>query len=237
MKKNNISNIIIIGILPIVSVLIYGIQFIMFHQANDTIFYFFQDLAFVPIQVVFVTIIINRFMNMIEARKKVKKINVIISTFFVEAGTSIMRAMSEFNRNNEEFCEIILKDEFTKKNSILIKKRVKEFRFDIYADPQKLEKLALKLNQYREFTLNMLGNDNLLEHDSFTDMLWAVFHVVDELQVRKNFDNLEKSEIEHLSFDIFRAYSAMVSEWINYMSYLYAEYPFLYKTAFEKAKL
>lgn len=209
----------------------------MFHQKQDTMFYFLQDLAFVPIQVLFVTIIINRLINMMETRKKIKKINVIISTFFIEAGTSIMKAMSEFNQNNDELCEIILKDEFTKKNSILIKKRAKEFQFDIYADPQKLEKLASNLNQYREFTLNMLGNDNLLEHDSFTDMLWAVFHVVDELQVRKNFTNLEKSDIEHLSFDIFRAYSSMVSEWINYMSYLHEEYPFLYNTAIEKAKL
>jgi len=29
--------------------------------------------------------------------------------------------------------------------------------------------------------LGLLGNPNLLEHDSFTDLLWAVFHLMEEL--------------------------------------------------------
>lgn len=128
-----------------------------------------------PIQVVMVTIILNRFLNIMETRKKIKKINVIISTFFVEAGISIIAVMSQFNRNNNDFCKLIKVEELYKKNDYRIKKIAKEFQYDIYANPDKLEELALILAKYKSNTLNMLGNSNLLEHDSFTDMLWALF--------------------------------------------------------------
>ncbi|MEA5084959.1 hypothetical protein SDC9_146037 [bioreactor metagenome] len=82
--------------------------------------------------------------------------------------------------------------------------------------------------------LNLLANPNLLEHDSFTDMLWAVFHVIDELQTRGEFDKQDKDDIDHLSNDILRAYTALIIEWVGYMNYLQNEYPFLFTLALRK---
>lgn len=223
-----------IVLLTILSAAIYYVQYLIFHQTENTIFYLLQDLAFVPIQVVMVTLIINRFLNVMETRKKIKKINVIISTFFVEAGISVISTISQFNRNNDEFCTHIKINEMNMKNDYKLKKSVQEFKFDIYADPAKLSELYSILRKYKDYTLNMLANPNLLEHDSFTDMLWAVFHVADELQTRGDFDSLDKNDIDHLSNDILRAYKAIVVEWINYMSYLHDEYPFLYALAIKK---
>ena len=229
------SNIILISLLTILSGLIYLMQFLIFHQTRSSLFYFFQDLAFVPIQVMMVTIILNRFLNIMEKRKKIKKINVIIATFYVDAGTTIMKAMSEFNKNNDELIKIIKIEGLNKKKEYLLKKEIREFEYNIYAEPEKLEKLKMELNKYREFTLHMLGNDNLLEHDSFTDMLWAVFHVNDELNMRKECLVLTQGDIDHLSSDILRAYSRMILEWVNYLQYLQDEYPFLYMIAIKKA--
>lgn len=230
------GKVLLIFILMFLSAVIYFIQYLIFNQTQSTLFYFFQDLAFIPIQVMLVTIILNRFLNIIDARKKVKKINVIISAFFVEAGASIMNGMSELNKNNDELIQVLKIDELNKVNENIIKKKIKDFKYDIYADPEKLGKLGSVLDQYRDFTLNMLGNDNLLEHDSFTDMLWAVFHVDDELNMRKDFKMFTKNDTDHLSIDILRAYSAVLSEWIGYLRYLHDEYPFLYVIAIKKAK-
>lgn len=226
------NNVILIVLLTFLSAVIYYVQYLIFHQAENTLFYLFQDLAFVPIQVVMVTLIINRFLNIMETRKKIKKINVIISTFFSEAGVSLILTISKFNRNNDAFCEQI-KEMNIKKDFKLIKE-VKEFKFDVFEDPSKLDDLNSMICKYKEPLLNMLTNQNLLEHDSFTDMLWAVFHVSDELQTRGNFDKLDKNDIDHLSNDILRAYSALIVEWINYMSYLHDEYPYLFSMALRK---
>lgn len=169
-----------------------------------------------------------------ETRKKIKKINVIISTFFVESGIAVISTISKFNRNNDVFCGQVKIKEMDRMKDYKLIKEVKEFQFDIYADPVKLDELHSILKIYKDSMLNMLTNPNLLEHDSFTDMLWAVFHVTDELQTRREFDKLDKSDIEHLSNDILRAYTALIVEWINYMSYLQKEYPFLFTLALKK---
>lgn len=195
-----------------------------------------QDLAFVPIQIVLVTIILNRFLSIIETRRRVKKINVIISSFFVEAGILIMTMMSEFNRNGYDLCRLLKISQINKKNKLKVKKSVREFKFDIYADSEKLVELSSVLSKYKAFMINMLENPDLLEHESFTDMLWATFHVADELQTR-DLKTLTKIDIDHLTADIYRAYAAMVIEWINYMVYLYDEYPFLYDLALRKNPL
>lgn len=184
-----------------------------------------------PVQVAIVTFVINRFLNIIEQQKKNKKINVIISTFFTEAGMQIMTAISEFNKNQAELSKIIKINDLKKNNENQVKKTVLSFKYDVYAEPERLDKLAALLAEKKPFMLSLLENSNLLEHDSFTDMIWAVFHVADELQNRGELRSLPKADVAHLSNDLLRAYPALIQEWVGYMAYLRDEYPFLYEAA------
>ncbi len=228
------DNIILVVILTISSIAIYFIQYHVFNRASETLFYLFQDLAFIPIQVLIVTLIINRFINILEKRKKQKKINVIISSFFIDAGINILMTLSQFNQNHNKVCGIIRIDEMLSNKESVVKKEVNEFKYHFYADPNKLEELDIIMTENKGLLLNLLGNSNLLEHDSFTDMLWAVFHVGDELRARGDVQKLAQLDIDHLSIDLLRAYSAMIMEWISYIIYLRDEYPFLYAAAIKK---
>ena len=228
------NNIILVLILTFSSALVYYIQYLLFHDTETTVFYMLQDLAFVPISVLLVSLIINRLLNIMETRKKLKKINVIISTFFIESGTQMLMEFSKFNRNHNISCSLIQIKELTLKKETEVKKIVKDCDFDIYAAPDKLENLAKLMADNKTFLLNMLENSNLLEHDSFTDMIWAVFHVGDELRSRDDLTKLSEADINHISNDILRAYNAMINEWVNYMKYLNNEYPFLYASAVQK---
>lgn len=230
-KKNTL---ILITILILLSLSIYSIQIKIFNQESNTLFYLFQDLAFVPIQVLLVTLLLNRLLNIMELRKKTKKINVIISTFFVETGTELLTEMAGLNNNNDEIYKIMKKPR--KDHGRSLKKDLDNLNYDLIITEENILNLSSLLKTYRSFMLNMLGNDNLLEHDSFTDMLWAVFHVADELKTRLGDEPLTNEDISHLKIDIKRAYSAMLNEWANYMDYLKTEYPFLYVLAIKKAK-
>ena len=154
------SNIILIVILILLSVSIYYLQNQIFHQESNTIFYLFQDLAFVPIQVLLVTLLLNRFLNLMEARKKTKKINVIISTFFVGVGIEILAMMSVFNRNNDQLYHLLQMSEEGKIKSL--RKKLNDFNYEILVDQERMMRLSALLNQYRDFMLNMLGNYNLM---------------------------------------------------------------------------
>lgn len=232
------DNFVLMAILMVSSLVIYSIQIAVFHRNGETLFYLLQDLAFVPIQVLIVTLVINRFLNLIEKRKKIKKVNVIISTFFSDAGTNLITEIGGFNRNHEAICGVINLHELKKEsNSSRVKTSAKSTQvlaYDFYADPMRLDALATVMDENKPHLLSMLENSNLLEHDSFTDMLWAVFHVADELKIRGDLKLLEQSDIDHLSNDLLRAYSALVTEWIQYILYLKEEYPFLYVAAIRK---
>lgn len=80
----------------------------------------------------------------------------------------------------------------------------------------------------------MFANPNLLEHDTFTDMLWALYHLIDELESRPDVSALPASDISHLGGDMARAWGLLVSEWIGYMKHLKHRYPYLWSLAVRK---
>jgi hypothetical protein len=57
----------------------------------------FQDIAFVPIQVLLVTLIISGLLNMREKRVRLEKLNMVIGTFFSEVGTRLVAYFSDFD--------------------------------------------------------------------------------------------------------------------------------------------
>ena len=80
--------------------------------------------------------------------------------------------------------------------------------------------------------MRMLENPNLFEHDQFTDLLWAVFHLSEELVLRgEELDNLPKTDYEHLAGDLRRAYSQLTELWLQYTQHLKENYPFLFSLA------
>lgn len=145
-----------------------------------------------------------------------------------------MTAMSGFDQNHRQACEILKVKELVSNKGSIAKKAVAGFEFDFYADPEKLDDLAAIMDKNRSFLLKLLENQNLFEHETFTDMLWAVFHLADELKTRGNLKELTKDDVQHLSEDMLRAYKAMTLEWIGYINYLKVEYPFLFTIAIRK---
>jgi len=83
----------------------------------------------------------------------------------------------------------------------------------------------------RAFLLGLLENPNLLEHETFTELLWAVFHLTEELSVREDVRRLSPTDGEHLAGDIRRAYAILIVEWLAYMKHLKHDYPYLFSFA------
>lgn len=230
--KRVVNNTLLILILSISSAFIYFIQIVLFQNQEDTYFYFFQDLAFIPIQVLIVTLLLNKLIKIIGDYQNRKKVNVIISAFFSELGTSIICEFSKFNENLDGVCEIIDHSDF-KRNINDTKKKIKDYKIKIHVTADTLENLANILISKKSYMVSMLENSSLLEHDSFTDTLWSVFHIADELQSR-DLEDLSQADLNHLSQDILRAYRLIILEWLNYMKYLNTEYPYLYDLALRK---
>jgi hypothetical protein len=224
---------LILGIaLLVMSVTVYLAQYMAFHNLHNTFFYMLQDLAFVPVQVLLVMLLLDKLLQKKEKEALLNKMNMMIGVFFNEVGTGLISFFVETEKNIGELRkEMIISNTWNAKAFESCKKNLASYSPDIMLNPDLLRRMKEYLLQHRDDMLRMLENPNLLEHDKFTDLLWAVFHLADELQHRSSFDTLPESDVNHLKGDAVRAFKLVVTEWLEYMKHLKANYPYLYSIA------
>ncbi len=214
------------------SAFLYILEVEIFHSPRDTFFYLFQDLAFVPIQVLLVTLIINRLLSVRERRSRFEKLNMVIGAFFSEVGLHLLTYLSDCDPRLEEIRgNLLVANTWSDAEFVRVSRRLKSYDYGI--DIGKIDLLYLRsfLAERRDFLLRLLENPNLLEHETFTELLLAVFHLVEELTCREDMQRLPRSDILHIAGDTQRAYGLLVHAWLDYMKHLKNSYPYLFSLA------
>ncbi len=214
------------------SLILYGLDYFFFGGGEGIAAGFLGNLAFLPIYVLFVTLMIERVLKERERYAIRQKLNMVIGVFFSEVGTALLRDCQVFVRDGRDLAEIL---------RIVPQWMPKDFKRaadwlqgnDIGIDSRLGDLTTLKgfLMEKRGFMLVLLENPNLLEHDEFSDLLWAVFHLIEELAARRSLVGLSAADLEHLSGDIKRAYSLLLREWVTYIQHLKQDYPYLFSLA------
>lgn len=204
----------------------------IFHSPRDTFFYLFQDLAFVPIQVLLVTLIINRLLSVREKRSRLEKLNMVIGAFFSEVGTHLLTYLSDCDPRLEEIRgNLLVANNWSDKEFTRVTRRLRSYTYGIETGKMDLFYLQGFLAGKRDFLLRLLENPNLLEHETFTELLLAVFHLVEELTCREDVRHLPATDVNHIAGDTRRAYGLLVNEWLDYMRHLKNSYPYLFSLA------
>ena len=109
-----------------------------------------------------------------------------------------------------------------------IRKCLKDHEFSIDRDEFDWPGAKVFLVEKRSFLLGLLENANLHEHETFTDVLWAVSHLAEELDARKSLDGLPEADQLHLTVDANRAYGRLALQWLEHMEHLKSNYPYLF---------
>lgn len=214
------------------SAIFYMIQIHIFHDEHETFFLMLQDLSFVPIDVLLVTLILDRLLKKREKQSLLNKMNMVIGVFFNEVGTDLIKIVGGFVDKIEEVnSRLQISQKWLDKdfNGIIRNFKIRHDQFAL--NSRNLTVLKDFLEKKKHGLLNMLANPNLLEHDTFTNLLWTVFHVADELAHRTDLNNLPDTDLNHLKGDIIRAYTILISEWAAYMKHLKNDYPYLFSIA------
>ena len=224
---------VLLGIsLVALSAVLYLLHYAIFRDSHHIFIYLLGDIAFVPIEVLLVTLIIHRLLSAREKRAMLKKMNMVVGVFFSEVGTALLKLLSVFDPQSGKLgVKLVVASNWPEQEFSMVKKYVKGYdcRIDIHKGD--LEGLRDFLVGERRFLLALLQNPNLLEHESFTDLLWAVTHLTEELSHRKDLRTLPNADYEHLSGDIKRAYIMLITEWLGYMEHLKESYPYLFSLA------
>jgi len=215
-----------------VSTFAYLGQILIFHNPRDTFFYLFQDLAFIPVQVILVTFVLNKLLSMREREVMLNKLNMVIGTFFSEVGSALLKSFAAFDSSSGLIQkELKVTGDWSDQEFAGVIKRVRSFDFQVQSTNSDLAALKDFLLSRRGFLLGLLENPNLLEHETFTDLLWTVFHLTEELAVRTDVRNLDPADGNHIAADIRRAYAILIIEWLHYIKHLKHDYPYLFSFA------
>ena len=215
-----------------VSVFFYLINYLVFKDLSFMFRLLTLQLGFVPISVILITLFLNGLFVRREKRVRFERLNMVIGAFFSEVGTTLLKSFSGFDPCNENVCRtLIVTLDWSDQDFAHARTRAKDYDYDIDIHTGNLGELRSFLIEKRTFMLRLLENPNLLEHESFTDLLWAIFHLTEELAHRVDIKKLPDTDYEHLAVDIKRAYGLLISEWVAYMQYLRDSYPYFYSLA------
>jgi hypothetical protein len=110
-------------------------------------------------------------------------------------------------------------------------KRLRSYHHSVAIEKVDLNELRAFLSEKRDFMIRLLENPILLEHEVFTSLPRAVFHLAEELAFRKGITRQPESDIKHLAGDMQRGYNLLVYQWLIYMNHLKNNFPFLFSLA------
>jgi len=161
-----------------------------------------------------------------------QRLNMLIGVFFTEVGNKLLIIFIQFDpdidaiRKDCAINEAWSSNEFTR-----LKRSLQHYEYSVSPKLIDLETMFKFLKDKGDLLVRQIENQDLIEHESFTELLWAIVHLRDELLSRKSFNNLPKTDITHLANDTKRAYSLLVRQWIFYLEHLKQHYPYLFSLA------
>jgi hypothetical protein len=160
--------------LLVISLLLLGAHYALFEDVHWLEKYVVFELAFLPIDVIVVTLILDTLLTAKERKERLEKMNMVIGLFFSEVGVSLLRKITargqEIGRIQAELARVgdLSPPEYAKLKSTLA-----DFPYNPDMRPQDLAELKELLTAHRGFLVRLLENPVLLEHEEFTSALQA----------------------------------------------------------------
>ena len=217
------------AILIALSVFFYVLHYLMFKDSHHIFIYLMGDIAFIFIEVLMVTLIIHRVLEDREKKARRKHMNMVIGAFFSEVGMKLLKILSKWDPQIERIQqELVVEIDTAEQKFRRVCRYLEKHDFSIDREKPDWETLKTFLVAKRDFILRLLENPNLLEHESFTDLLWAVFHMSEEFEARTDFNCLPNADHDHLHGDMKRVYGQLTMQWLKYMEHLICSYPYLF---------
>jgi hypothetical protein len=224
---------VLVGLLLItLTLLLMTAHYLIFQDSHHLFIYFLGDLAFVPVEVLCVTLIIDSMLASRERQQRMEKLNMVIGIFFSRIGTPLLARLAKADP-----CAGPLQKGMSPGTGWdPARFRAAHKGLELWTcsiDHARVDREALRafLLANEDFLLRIVENPMVFEHESFTDLILAVTHLSEELKARPDLSHLPETDVAHLTGDIERVYSRLLPEWLKYMEYLQRSYPYLFSLA------
>lgn len=214
------------------SAILYFLHFIIFQDSDFIFRYLLAQLAFLPINVYLVTIVLNSLLGQREKTVRLKKMNMVIGAYFSNIGTDLLHIIIRCDPGADKIAhELHLEAMELHEYLDAIVSRLDAQHYQLHMGPASFQALHAFLQQKQDHLLRLLENTSLFEHETFSQLLWANYHLLDELDARKDLLDFSPADYDHLLGDTRRLYELLVLQWADYMQHLSSYYPHLHSFA------
>jgi len=118
--------------LVLLSALWYFVHYLVFHDAHHILIYLIGDIAFVPIEVLLVTLIIHQLLDRKEKHARLEKLNMVIGTFFSEVGTRLLTLFSDHDPGLDGIKEgLIVTGDWSDQDFSSADKHLRNYEFNV----------------------------------------------------------------------------------------------------------
>ena len=167
-----------------------------------------------------------------EKQSRKQRVHVLTGIFFSEIGIQLIQFFTRFDPDIAYFRrKFDIDADWSDEDFINLNKEIEHHTYTIDPDAMELELLHQLLREKGDLLHRLFENPNLMEHESFTELLRTIFHLREELMARDNFAGLPDTDLEHLAGDAKRIYMILGKQWLSHMHYLKSNYPYLFSLA------
>lgn len=231
------SNLVLLFPMLALALLIYSLHYLIFGSITATMSGVLLSIAYVPIGVVYETLIIQKILDKRERIKIEKKMNIIKGSFYHEIGTRLLFEILKGDRNVINIMPFTnIGNHWTDADFIRLKHLLSNHTCDI--DMEKLDLPSIRdfLEANDNFLLNLIVSPLTEEYEDFNNLLMEVLHLRDEVTTLYSCVEVETPlDIDHLYNDICRLYALLLVQWGDYIHHLYKYYPSLFLKAVVKS--
>jgi hypothetical protein len=223
-----------IGLITL-SLAMFTAHYLLFQDSHHLFIFFIGDIAFIPIEVLIVTLIIDQMLESREKQRRMEKLNMVIGTFFSQIGTPLLAQLIKADTAIDAVKEhLVIGTDWHNAMFKDVQVCLKNHTCSVAIDHVDLDELRSFLINNEDFLLRLVENPMVFEHETFTNLIFAINHMTEELKARDDLAKLPPSDKNHLAKDIERIYSQLIPEWLKYMEYLKNHYPYLFSLAIRK---
>lgn len=220
----NLKNYLFVSfILILLSFTMFLFHYLIFGQLENTEYYSFMNLCFIPINILAVTLVFEKLVERHSKLERLNKLNMLVGLFFSDIGFTLLKLIVAGDAKIK-FLDLDFSDLKSCMNKL--DSHDHDVNFEIINYPVLKELIV----EGRYILSNLIVNANVLEHETFSDLLMSLMHLRDEILFIQH-KELTQDDCTHLKGDLIRVYKSLTSQWIKYLSHLKDFYPYQYNSA------
>ncbi len=206
----------IVVLLLCTSAALYGLHYLIFRDLHHIGIFFLHDLAGMPLEVILVTLFIDRIIDKASEEENQSKLSIIETLFFNESGGNMLRYLTSFDPNSHLLSRILhVEMEWKSADYNNARKQLSGYSFHLDVGQVDYFGLHYHLDERHNYYRNILENPALTQSSEFTEMVMKIYLLWEELDCRTDLYNLDLEEKHYLGELLTQIYEELAMYWLD----------------------